>query len=496
MPRTSPRLTLRIVCYTAAALLFAAGAILWFVDQRATSQAETFAAGRAHFIADILLRDRLTQEDFAKPVAGKRRSELDRLFYRTVRTEGIKRVNLIAPNGLVTYSTDRTLIGQTGHADATNVTAALSGREIRAVERVAIDGSRVKVLETYLPVRPKGAEGAPLGVFELYQDYDARVASHARRTVLPVAGFLLLALLVLCAILVPILRRVTAAVEVRNRRLVQQAATLERSLAAAQEARSEAEAARRAFAEQNKRLLELDRLKDEFLSLVSHELRTPLTSIRGYLDLVLDEEAGELNQEQRRFLQAVERNSGRLLRLVGDLLFVAQADAGRLSLERAKVDLAELAAHCVEGAAPAASEKSVTLILLADSVPALVGDRGRLAQVLDNLVSNALKFTPEGGKVEVRTRSDGDHVTLEVEDTGIGIPAADQPRLFERFFRSSVADDRAIPGTGLGLAIVKAIVEAHEGRISIESREGEGTTFRVELPITAERELDAVEVAA
>jgi signal transduction histidine kinase len=250
------------------------------------------------------------------------------------------------------------------------------------------------------------------------------------------------------------------------------------------------------MAEQNKRLLELDRLKDEFLSLVSHELRTPLTSIRGYLDLVLDEEAGELNPEQRRFLQAVERNSGRLLRLVGDLLFVAQADAGRLSLERAKVDLAELAAHCVEGAAPAASEKSVTLVLMANPVPALVGDRGRLAQVLDNLVSNALKFTPAGGTVEVRTFSEGEAVILEVEDTGIGIPAADQPRLFERFFRSSVADDQAIPGTGLGLAIVKAIVEAHAGLISIESREGKGTTFRIDLPLAGESELEDVEAAA
>ena len=491
MSKGNPRLTLRIATYTAAALLFAAGAILWFVQQRATAQAESFAAGRAHFIADVLLRDRLTEADFAKPVARKRRNELNALFYRAVQAEGIKRVNLIAPNGLITYSTERGLIGRTSEGDAGNVAAALTGREIRTVERAKIDGQRLKVLETYLPVRPKGASSAPLGVFELYQDYETQVASHARHTILPFAGFLLLALLVLCAILVPILRRVTAAVEVRNRRLVQQAATLERSLAEAQEARSEAEAARRVMAEQNKRLLELDRLKDEFLSLVSHELRTPLTSIRGYLDLVLDEEAGELNDEQRRFLQAVERNSGRLLRLVGDLLFVAQADAGRLSLERGKVDLAELAAHCVEGAAPAATEKAVTLVLLADPVPPLVGDRGRLAQVLDNLVSNALKFTPEGGTVEVRTSRDGDFVTLEVEDTGIGIPVSDQPRLFERFFRSSIAQDQAIPGTGLGLAIVKAIVEAHWGEISVESREGKGTTFRVQLPLAAEGDVEA-----
>jgi signal transduction histidine kinase len=488
MPTKPPRLTLRIALYTAAALLFAAGAILWFVSQRATAEAESQAAARAHFLADILLRDRLTRADFGEPVVGKRRRELDTLFFRVVQTEGIKRVNLIAPTGLITYSTEHKLIGEVPHGRAANVTAAFAGREIRAVDTTEIDGHRVKVLETYLPVQSTGRNAAPLGVFDLYQDYKTRVTDNARSTVLPVAGFLLLALLVLCATLVPILRRVTTAVEVRNRRLVQQAATLERSLATAHEARSEAEAARHAMAEQNKRLRELDRLKDEFLSLVSHELRTPLTSIRGYLDLVLEEEAGDLNPEQRRFLEAVERNSGRLLRLVGDLLFVAQADAGRLSLEKAKVDLASLAADCVEGAAPAAAGKSIELVLAAEQVPAFVGDRGRLAQVFDNLVSNALKFTPEGGRVEVSTKLHGAYVSIEVADTGIGIPVADQPRLFERFFRSSVAHDQAIPGTGLGLAIVKAIVEAHKGRIAIDSKEGHGTTFRVDLPLPAKAE--------
>jgi signal transduction histidine kinase len=130
----------------------------------------------------------------------------------------------------------------------------------------------------------------------------------------------------------------------------------------------------------------------------------------------------------------------------------------------------------------------VSLVLVAQPVPSLVGDRGRLAQVLDNLVSNALKFTPEGGTVQVRTQAYDAHVVLEVEDTGIGIPVGDQPRLFERFFRSAVAEDQAIPGTGLGLAIVKAIVEAHAGEISISSREGAGTTFRVELPLAARAE--------
>jgi signal transduction histidine kinase len=495
MPGKPPRLTLRIAAYTAAALVFAAGGILWFVQQRATSQAESQAAGRAHFIADVLLRDRLTEADFSGSVGAKRRADLDRLFSRVIQAEGIKRVNLIGPSGQIAYSTDPTLIGKAS-PHRNDVATALSGSETREVGDATIGGRRLKVLETYLPVQSAGESGRTLGVFELYQDYEARVATHARSTVLPVAGFLLLALIVLCATLVPILRRMTAAVEVRNRRLIQQATTLERSLATAQEARGEAETARRTLAEQNKRLRELDRLKDEFLSLVSHELRTPLTSIRGYLDLVLDEEAGQLNPEQRRFLEAVERNSGRLLRLVGDLLFVAQADAGRLSLEKANVDLSSLAAECVEGAGPAAREKAIHLVLAAKAVPALVGDRGRLAQVLDNLLSNALKFTPQGGTVEMRTSSDDQHVTIEVSDTGIGIPPADQPRLFDRFFRSSLADDQAIPGTGLGLAIVKAIVEAHGGRIMIDSVEGEGTTFRVDLPVAAEATGERTEAAA
>jgi signal transduction histidine kinase len=494
MPSKSPNLTLRIALYTGVALLFAAGAILWFVHDRATAQAENQAVARAQFVADALLRDELTQADFVRPVTGARRRELDDLFRRAVHSEGMLRMNLIAPTGLVTYSTTPSLIGSRVDASQETLGPVLAGHGMNEVHELQYEGRTVKAFETYLPVQPEG--GAPIGVFELYQDYEARVANQADKTLLPVAGFLALALFIICAALVPILRRVTAAVEVRNEQLVAQAARLEQSLAVAQEARAEAEAARRTLTEQNKRLRELDRLKDEFLSLVSHELRTPLTSIRGYLELVLDEEAGEVNPEQRRFLQAVERNSQRLLRLVGDLLFVAQADAGRLTLDRAKVDVAALVADCVEAARPVADQKQIHLEFDAAPAPPLVADRGRLAQVLDNLVSNALKFTPEGGRVMLRTLGDADHVVVEVEDTGIGIPAAEQPRLFERFFRATAATERAIPGTGLGLAIVKAIVEAHGGRILVESKQDVGTTFRIELPLAVEATLSPAEAAA
>jgi signal transduction histidine kinase len=491
--RKPPNLTLRIAVYTGVALLFAAGAILWFVHDRATSQAESQAVARAQFIADTLLRDELTEADFVRPVTGARRRDLDDLFQRAVEAEGMLRMNLIAPSGLITYSTSSALIGS--QVDAGNALGpVLAGRGVSDVHDVEVNGRKTKSLETYLPVQPAG--GAPVGVFELYQDYETRVSDQADKTLLPVAGFLAVALFILCAALVPILRRVTAAVEVRNAQLVAQASRLEQSLAVAQEARAEAEGARRTLSEQNKRLRELDRLKDEFLSLVSHELRTPLTSIRGYLELVLDEEAGEINPEQRRFLKAVERNSHRLLRLVGDLLFVAQVDAGRLTLDRAKIDVSALAADCVEAARPVADQKSIKLSLEGAPTQPLMADRGRLAQVLDNLVSNALKFTPEGGSVVLRTAVVGDHAVVEVEDSGMGIPATEQSRLFERFFRATTASERAIPGTGLGLAIVKAIVEAHGGRILVESEQDVGSTFRVELPLSVEGTVTTVEAAA
>jgi PAS domain S-box-containing protein len=234
---------------------------------------------------------------------------------------------------------------------------------------------------------------------------------------------------------------------------------------------------------QNEQLRELDALKDEFVSLVSHELRTPLTSIRGYLELVLDD-PDSLNEEQQRFLEVVERNSKRLLQLVSDLLFVAQVDAGRLSVEREDVDLAAIAAESVQGAEPHAAAQNVRLELAAEPAR-LDGDAARLAQLVDNLVSNAIKFTPSGGSVVVRTRTEEDGVVLEVADSGIGIPNDERRHLFERFFRTSNARRAAIQGTGLGLVIVQAISEAHDGSVTLESTEGVGTTFRVDLPASA-----------
>jgi signal transduction histidine kinase len=239
----------------------------------------------------------------------------------------------------------------------------------------------------------------------------------------------------------------------------------------------------RAIGSRNDQLRELDRLKDDFVASVSHELRTPLTSIRGYLELVLDGEAGALRDEQREFLSIVDRNADRLLHVVGDLLFVAQVEAGRIALEAGPTDVEEVVRQAADAARPAATDKGIELELDLDGIGELTADRARLAQVLDNLISNAVKFTPAGGRVAVRSSRDGDIAILEVSDTGMGISEEDQEKLFQRFFRADSATAQAIQGTGLGLAIVKAIVEAHDGAISVVSASGKGTTFRVELPI-------------
>ena len=245
----------------------------------------------------------------------------------------------------------------------------------------------------------------------------------------------------------------------------------------------EAEAGRlRSLEETTERLRELDRLKDQFVATVSHELRTPLTSIHGYLELVLEGAAGSLEDEQRQFLSVVVRNTNRLRRLVDDLLLVSEIDAGNLVLHLDDLDLGILAEQSLESSRVQAEAVGVSLAFATNGPLPLKGDKVRLGQLLDNVVSNALKFTPRGGSVSVRTSRSNGSAVVEVEDTGIGIPADEQAQLFDRFFRARAAADGAIQGTGLGLSISQDIARAHGGSIDVTSDTNVGTTFRVALP--------------
>jgi PAS domain S-box-containing protein len=265
--------------------------------------------------------------------------------------------------------------------------------------------------------------------------------------------------------------------------VVRGVSTIARDISDRRAAEAERDALLDELAGQNERLRALDQMKDDFVASVSHELRTPLTSIRGYLELVRED--GRLDEEQDRMLGIVDRNADRLLGLVADLLFMAEVDAGKLKIERHPVRIADVAAESVEAAGPRARAAEIELSLDADHDLVVSGDQRRLAQVFDNLISNAIKFTPAGGRVDVRVVRVDQDVRAEVSDTGVGIPEDDRAHLFERFFRTSGATLAAVQGTGLGLAIVGAITESHGGTVSVESGVGGGSTFVIQLPLAA-----------
>jgi two-component system phosphate regulon sensor histidine kinase PhoR len=222
-------------------------------------------------------------------------------------------------------------------------------------------------------------------------------------------------------------------------------------------------------------------VKDEFVASVSHELRTPLTSISGFTELVLERD--DIDEEVVQYLGVVQRNVNRLDRLVSDLLQTAQVDRGQIHLDRKPTDIARLVRQSVEAARPAVDQAGLTVSCQAPDELVLTVDQQRFSQVVDNLVSNAVKYTPAGGSVDVDLSVAHDRVELVVRDTGIGISMRDRSHVFSRFFRTRVASKSSIQGIGLGLSITKAIVESHGGRIEVDSQVGVGSTFRVRLPL-------------
>ncbi|WP_084110694.1 sensor histidine kinase [Arthrobacter cupressi] len=218
--------------------------------------------------------------------------------------------------------------------------------------------------------------------------------------------------------------------------------------------------------------------KDDFVSSVSHEFRTPLTSILGYLDLILDN-AEELDPMSRGQLHVVRRNAERLLTLVSDLLAVR---AGHLVVQPEALDLAVLVRGSIDSATPRAAQAGVRFSVDVPETLRAHADSSRMSQVLDNLISNAIKYSPNGGEVEVAAWRENGEVVCRVSDTGMGMTDEEQEEVFAKFFRARGVRNSTIPGIGLGLPITKAIVEAHGGTITLQSAPGRGTAFTVRMP--------------
>jgi PAS domain S-box-containing protein len=229
-------------------------------------------------------------------------------------------------------------------------------------------------------------------------------------------------------------------------------------------------------------LRELDRLKDEFVQNVSHELRTPLTFVKGYVEYLLEGYAGELNQGQRQALEIVLDRGDAIVRLVNDIVSLKQAELQEMDLQPVALEL--IAASCVEGSKMAAEQVGIRMRLeIPPGLSLVYGDPKRLGQVFDNLLGNAIKFSPNGGEVSVRLSLVGNAVQAEVSDQGIGMPAERLDQIWQRFYQIDSASTRRFAGAGLGLAIVKRIIEAHDGHIWVESELGKGSSFRFTLPV-------------
>ncbi|GIE90764.1 sensor histidine kinase [Actinoplanes regularis] len=230
--------------------------------------------------------------------------------------------------------------------------------------------------------------------------------------------------------------------------------------------------------------IELARTKDEFLAMVTHELRNPLAAITGTVTLLQEAFDDLTHDEQRHYLNIVTRNAERLSVMADDLLDLARLESGHLAINPTSTDLCAIIRQAVDAASTAA-DKDLTITTQLPEQLELHADPDRLRQVADNLVSNAVKYTPAGGTITITAALDDTdrNITWSVTDTGIGIPAAERPRLFRRFYRASSALDRRIPGTGLGLVIARTIIERHQGTITLSDHDGPGTTFTIEIPI-------------
>ncbi len=229
---------------------------------------------------------------------------------------------------------------------------------------------------------------------------------------------------------------------------------------------------------------ELEESKDEFVSLVSHQLRTPLTSMRLFVEMLLDEQVGPLNDKQHEYMRMVEVSTGRMIDLVSDFLNTSRLELGQLDIKPQPTHMEDIVASSVDQIAPLASQQKLTILFDKPDLPTVPIEPSLYGQIVNNLLSNAINYTPEGGTITVTLGKNNEGYQLDVADTGIGIPVAAHPELFKRFYRADNAKHVIGQGSGLGLYLIKRIVDTCGGHVWYESAENKGTTFHVIIPLT------------
>lgn len=231
---------------------------------------------------------------------------------------------------------------------------------------------------------------------------------------------------------------------------------------------------------------QLDQMKSDFVNMVAHELRSPLVSIRQITSVLLEGLAGPLKEKQQDFVDRGKKKIDALLELINDLLDVAKIEAGQYVQRRIPTDIDKIIEETVSLMVPRAEEQGITLSHSCLDLKPVQADPKNMEEIFNNLISNAINYSPEGGKVTVTAQGLGEYMEIKVQDTGVGIPPEEVPKIFDKFYRVKNPKTRQVIGTGLGLAIVKGIVEAHQGTIEVESVVDKGTTFRILLPVITE----------
>ena len=249
-----------------------------------------------------------------------------------------------------------------------------------------------------------------------------------------------------------------------------------------------------ALSKMDEERLQLDKAKTEFLSITSHELRTPITPLKAQLQMLQQEYFGKLTDKQKESLDVVLRNTERLNKIIEDFLEISRIEAARLKFSFRKTDLQEMVKETVRFMDGFAKEKNITLMASSNELPLIDVDPDRISQVLRNLVHNAIKFSPIGGSIEINTELKNDHIRFSVKDQGVGLTSDDQIRVFEPFYQVEGTLSRKHGGTGLGLTICRGIIEAQKGKIWVESKPGQGSTFYFTIPLTPVHEIEPIKV--